>query len=118
MCCRNRACIAQDVNKLSMSISIGNGALHRASNIPDVFAPSVLHLEMRNIFYRVLPGLKGVQCLLQGDPFDWWVTFMYFVGDCLWFVATSFQIIEALNTGWDTRYFEWQRDGCKGPPPR
>ena len=54
----------------------------------------------------------------QGDPFDWWVTFMYFVGDCLWFVATSFQIIEALNTGWDTRYFEWQRDGCKGPPPR
>ncbi|CAK0784815.1 hypothetical protein CVIRNUC_008019 [Coccomyxa viridis] len=71
-------------------------------------------------FTAVAPAiyLTAVVGNCMGDPFDWWVTFMYFVGDCLWFVATSFQIIEALNTGWDTRYFEWQRDGCKGPPPR
>lgn len=29
---------------------------------------------------------------MQGDANDWLVTFTYFMGDTLWFVATSFQI--------------------------
>ena len=55
---------------------------------------------------------------LQGDVNDWLVTFCYFFGDTLWMVAVIFQMVEALNPGYDARVFEWQQEGCKGPKPR
>lgn len=54
----------------------------------------------------------------QGDVNDWLVTFCYFFGDTLWQVAVIFQMVEALNPGYDARIFEWQQAGCKGPKPR
>ena len=55
---------------------------------------------------------------MQGDVNDWLVTFCYFFGDTLWMVAVVFQMIEALNPGYDARIFEWQQAGCKGPKPK
>ncbi len=55
---------------------------------------------------------------MQGDVNDWLVTFCYFFGDTLWMVAVVFQMIEALNPGYDARVFEWQQAGCKGPKPK
>ncbi|KAK9902002.1 hypothetical protein WJX75_000875 [Coccomyxa subellipsoidea] len=54
----------------------------------------------------------------MGDVFDWLVTFCYLFGNALWFVATSFQIIESLNPGYDQRVAEWEAEGRNGPKPK
>ncbi len=55
---------------------------------------------------------------MQGDVNDWLVAFCYFFGNTLWMVAVIFQMVEALNPGYDARVFEWHQGGCKGPKPR
>ncbi|EIE18497.1 hypothetical protein COCSUDRAFT_60164 [Coccomyxa subellipsoidea C-169] len=46
------------------------------------------------------------------------VSFTYLLGNALWFVATSFQIVEALNPGYDLKVVEWEAGGRMGPKPR
>ena len=65
-----------------------------------------------------LCALPTRRAALQGDVNDWLVTFCYFFGDTLWLVAVIFQMVEALNPGYDARVFEWQQEGCKGSKPR
>ncbi|CAL8465985.1 g5521 [Coccomyxa elongata] len=54
----------------------------------------------------------------MGDAYDWTVTFAYLLGNCLWFVATSFQIVESLNPGYDQKVAEWESGGRMGPKPK
>lgn len=54
----------------------------------------------------------------MGDANDWLVYFMYLLGNCLWFVATSFQIIESLNRGYDERVRDWELGGMLGEKPK
>ena len=46
------------------------------------------------------------------------VSFAYLLGNSLWFVATSFQIVESLNPGYDQKVAEWEFGGRIGPKPR
>jgi len=99
--------------------------------IMHICMPAQLRALHRNAAYasRQVPCIPGQEakktCLglrychgLQGDINDWLVAFCYFAGDTLWFVAVCFQMIEALNPGYDARVFEWQEAGCKVPKPR
>ena len=46
------------------------------------------------------------------------VAFLYLLGNSFWFVAVCFQMIEALNVGYDVRLYEWEASGQQGPKPR
>lgn len=46
------------------------------------------------------------------------MSFTYLLGNALWFVATSFQIVEALNPGYDQKVAEWEAGGKMGPKPK
>lgn len=46
------------------------------------------------------------------------VSFLYLLGNSFWFVAVCFQMIEALNVGYDARVYEWEASNRQGPKPR
>jgi hypothetical protein len=54
----------------------------------------------------------------MGDSYDWLVYFTYLFGNALWLVATSFQIVESLNPGFDQRVRDWEQGGRLGPEPK
>lgn len=46
------------------------------------------------------------------------VYFTYLWGNTFWQVAVVFQMIEALNPGFDERVFDWEMSGKQGPKPK
>ena len=54
----------------------------------------------------------------KGDAYDCLVFLCYSCGNCLWFAATTFHIIEALNREHDLALLEWEFQGMCTPNPR
>lgn len=52
------------------------------------------------------------------DAYSWWTLFTYLLGDVVWQIACTLQIIESLNRDYESKIEAWEANRMEGPKPK